>query len=578
LKFLTYTLLFAAILFGGSCSLGKKKTAQKTPVKNPPTAYDKRKFDYLFVEGLKEKMNGNYPEAIERFQKCITANGDISAPYYEIARILHQVGKDVDAIPYAKKASALEPENMWYQLLLAECYKNIRKYSEAAGVYNKLINSHPEKLTLYYDLAYLYMAAGKPGDAVDAYNKIESKIGITEDISLAKQKIWMRNANYNKAAAEVQQLINAFPKEARYYVILGTVYSSAKQKEKALEAYLKAVETDPEYGQAYLYLHDHYRGQDNKEKAFEELKKAFRSPSVSVDTKTKIVLAYFEEMDLNKELKKDADTLIQIMFEVHPDDARTHTIKGDFLYKEKKYADARESFRQALALDKSRYPIWHQVMLLDSQLDDYASLEKTAKEARDLFPNEPVPYLFYGATLSQRKSYADAIDVLNEGRVLVFNNPGLLSQFYTYLGDAYNKLGNHVKSDESFDKALALDPENATVLNNYAYFLSLRGVSLEKALKMSEKANRISPDSPSFQDTHGWVLFKMGKYSEAKKWIEKAIEAGGEKNPTLLEHMGDVLFQLGEKSEALKYWEKARDAGGSSDALKKKISEKKYFE
>ena len=96
---------------------------------------------------------------------------------------------------------------------------------------------------------------------------------------------------------------------------------------------------------------------------------------------------------------------------------------------------------------------------------------------------------------------------------------------------------------------------------------------------MASKATQISPDNPSFQDTFGWVLYKLGEYQEAEKWIKKALDNEEADSAVLLEHYGDVLFRLDRKSEALEYWQKARDAGGeASEFLDKKIKDKKLYE
>jgi tetratricopeptide (TPR) repeat protein len=74
-------------------------------------------------------------------------------------------------------------------------------------------------------------------------------------------------------------------------------------------------------------------------------------------------------------------------------------------------------------------------------------------------------------------------------------------------------------------------------------------------------------------------MYKMGKYKEAKEWIEKALADGSSKSAAVLEHYGDILFKDGETEKALEYWQKAKDAGeGGSEFLDKKLSEKKLIE
>lgn len=153
----------------------------------------------------------------------------------------------------------------------------------------------------------------------------------------------------------------------------------------------------------------------------------------------------------------------------------------------------------------------------------------------------------------------------------------LLAQFYATIGDAQNQLKRYAASDSAYNKALELDPNNVYVLNNYAYYLSIRNTDLERAERMSKKTNDLEPDNNSYQDTYGWILYQMKKYDDAKIWVGKALENGGRSNGTLLEHYGDILYQLGDKENAIKYWEDAKKAG-ASELIDKKIMEKKLYE
>jgi tetratricopeptide (TPR) repeat protein len=178
----------------------------------------------------------------------------------------------------------------------------------------------------------------------------------------------------------------------------------------------------------------------------------------------------------------------------------------------------------------------------------------------------------------QLKDYERAIKSFSKGEKMSTEDLKVRAQFLSNQGDAYHSLGKHAESDEAYDKALKLDPENAYVLNNYSYYLSLRKQNLEKAKQMSAYSNKLEPNNPSFLDTYAWILFQMENYTEARDWQEKAIKAEGTPSGTLLEHYGDILFKLGKKNEALNYWKKAKEAGTDSGTLDKKIAEEKYVE
>ena len=134
-------------------------------------------------------------------------------------------------------------------------------------------------------------------------------------------------------------------------------------------------------------------------------------------------------------------------------------------------------------------------------------------------------------------------------------------QFYSTLGEVYHELKDYEKSDQNYERALALDGKDASTLNNYAYFLSLRKIKLDKAEELSKRSNELEPNQASYEDTYGWIMFTMGKMQEAKEWIGKSLQHGGDKSAAVLEHYGDVLNSIGDKSGALDYWKRAKEAG-----------------
>ena len=122
------------------------------------------------------------------------------------------------------------------------------------------------------------------------------------------------------------------------------------------------------------------------------------------------------------------------------------------------------------------------------------------------------------------------------------------------------------------------NPNNAIVLNNYSYYLSLRKFNLEKAQKMSYKCNELEPNNGTYQDTYAWILYCLEDYDNARLWIEKALKNGGDKSAVIIEHYGDILFKLGEKKEAIDQWKKAKLIDSGSELLDKKIKNEDLFE
>jgi tetratricopeptide (TPR) repeat protein len=535
-------------------------------------------FEQAFFDATREKIAMNYDQAEVLFSQALRIDPGNAAVIYELAHIYSFQNNKNQALFFSKKAAESDPKNPWYQLLYAECLKDNKQHAEVAEVFEKLIRNFPERIEYYYELANAYIYANKPNEAIKVYNKIEERIGVTEESSIQKLKIYKGTNNFEKAVEEAQKLIKTFPKEAKYYGMLGELYQEKGMNDKAFQAYSDLLKIDPENAYVHLSLADYYRNLKENEKAFQEIKIAFKSPSLDIDTKVKILLSYYSITEAYPELKPDADELCKIIVEVHPDDAKAFSIYGDFLYRDQKLEEARTQYRKAIALDKEKFALWSQLLRIDADLNDYVSLEKESREALEYFPNQALPYFFNGAANMQLKKYKEAVTVLTEGKEFVYENKLLLSQFYATIGDAQNQLKNYEASDAAYDLALENDPENVYVLNNYAYYLSLRNTNLAKAEAMSKKSNELQPNINSYQDTYGWILYQMKKYEEAKIWIGKALDNNGRSSGTLLEHYGDVLYQLNDHENALKYWIDAKKAGGTSDLIDKKIADKKLYE
>lgn len=569
--FLLSTLCFV------SCKSNKNlgTTAESQQGKQLPEK-TRLEFEHLFFDGAREKVIGNYESAEIRFLQALKLDPASAAAMYELATIYTFQNNKNQALFYSKKAATADPKNSWYQLLYAESLKEAKKPAEAAAVYEKLLQNFPDRIDFYYELANVYLFANKPNDAIKTYNRIEELIGVSKDASMQKIKIYKSLNNSDKAIEEAKKLLAAFPKEGKYYGIIGELYQEKGQHEKALQAYNDLLKIDPENAYVHLSLADYYRNQKQNEKSFEEIKIAFKSSLLDIDTKIKILLSYYSITETYSELKSDADTLCKILVTVHPDEAKAFSMYGDFLYRDKKLEQARTEYRKSITLDKEKYALWNQLLIIDSELNDFTALEKESKEAVELFPNQALPYFLNGAANVQLKNYQAAVDILTEGKNFAFDKQ-LLAQFYATIGDAQNQLKHYGASDSAYNKALELDPNNVYVLNNYAYYLSIRNTNLEKAERMSKKTNDLEPNNNSYQDTYGWILYQMKKYDDAKIWVGKALENGGRNNGTLLEHYGDILYQLGDKESAVKYWEDAKKAG-ASELIDKKIMEKKLYE
>ena len=557
--------------------LTKKSKSHNTELVDLPEK-EQIKFKFLFHNATKERILGNYQLAVNLYIQCTEIAPKEPAPNYELAHLFENSKDKTLALKYAEKAVKYSPENYWYRILYAHSLQNNGNSNEAIKQYEILIEKNGGNVDLYFDLAGIQLYSGKYKESIESFNEIEKIVGITEEISVQKEKTYVKLGDIDKAANEIQQLINKYPDDLRYQVLLADLYLANELHEQAFKVYQEILEKDPQNPYANLSLYDYYKSKNEDEKASKSLKRAFASSDLDIDTKMKILLSYYSTTD--RALKKEALELNKILIKAHPKEAKAYTIYADFLYQDKKLEGAKENYLKAIEFDSSKLPIWNQLIFIESELQDNEALLRDSKRAIDLFPNQPLFYFFYGATNLQKKEFKEAVEYLAIGKDYVIENPALLAQFYANLGDGYNGLKEYEKSDNAYEKALEVEPKNIYVLNNYSYYLSLREDSLDRAEELSALCNEIEPDQSNYQDTYAWILYKQRKFIQAKEWLEKALTNGGKSNSVILEHLGDTHAQLHNMIKALEYWNKAKEIndGETTEFLDKKIADKKLYE
>lgn len=558
-------MLSGCTVFSGSQS---KKNQKEEVILSEKDMMD---FTRLFFDGNKAKILGDYGKAKKLFQQALKIDPRSAATQFELAKLYAEEGRYMESIDMAREAREGDPDNIWFAHFLAQLYAETGQLERSVEVFKELIASEPEEYDNYYNLASLLAAQGQYDEALAIYQDLIDIIGPNEDISVQKQLIYLEKEDYERALKEVIGLIDANPAEIRYYGMKAEILQQMGREEEALELYEIMLAESPENGLVLLALHELYSERGDKDKAETYLKRAFASTELNVDLKVNILLNYLSGRQF-RERPEFVMALGEKLEVAHPTEAKAYAIQGDILYNLEKIEEARDKFRKAVKLDANRPPIWQQILTIDSQLNDFESMASESESALELFPMQPIFYLFSGVAQLQLKQVDDAIDMLETGVSLVVDNDGLKAQFYTSLGDAYHEAGKHAKSDAAYTKALEIDKSNPLVLNNFAYYLSLRGERLEEAEKMAKKANNLSPDQASFQDTYGWVLYMRGNYRNALFWIEEALKNGADNDPVVLEHHGDVLQALGRSADAVRSWQQAIDAGGNEDAIRSKIN------
>ena len=563
-----------------SCT-STQKTARSTTAKNTADSVDfvrSRQNAMLFSDGLREKIVGQPDRAIARFEQAIKVYPTDHASMFELSELYVRKGRLDDALLMARQAVELNPANEWYLLRLAQITKMGARYDEMLETWQKLIRLKPQRPEYYSELAQAYVALGRLPEALSTLDSLEQITGLSEELSMQKFNLHLLNNDATSAIAQVEKLAAAFPFEMRYQAMLAELYMKNGDTAKALRQYELMRETDPADPNVVMSLAEFYKDLGEEDKAFDLLLEAFANPALDVETKVQVMVLWFQGATFSEEIDQKSERIANTLLATHPDSPRGHQLLGDIFLRRSDYEKAREQFVLAATMEPNNYPVWETLLFTDIQLGDYDMLGKHATEALTYFPEQPLLYLFDGYAKYQSARYEAALKAFETGRRLVVNNDRLLGEFFSSIGDTQHKLNNHEASDAAYEKALAINPANATVLNNYAYYLALRRHKLDKAKEMSARSLEFQPENPSFLDTYAWVLYKLEQYDQALEYILKALKASDKPNPTLIEHYGDILYKLGRKDEAWKQWKEAKAAGEGSKLLERKAKEGKLYE
>jgi tetratricopeptide (TPR) repeat protein len=327
----------------------------------------------------------------------------------------------------------------------------------------------------------------------------------------------------------------------------------------------------------HLALADVYRDKKNTDASYKELESAFAIPGTDIDQEIRIVMGYLPQFP-EANAKASALELSRILVNAHPGDAKAYALYGDMLAQNEKFNDAKTNYKKAIELNNQVYAVQEQLVRIELSQNDIDGVIKDGENALSLFPNQAWMNYLVGLGWLQKKDYKKSLGYLKGATELEYQDKDLLSLSFSALGDCYHEMQDNTSSDGAYEKSLSYNPDNSFTLNNYAYYLSIRGEQLDKAAQMAKHATDIQADVPSFEDTYAWILFKQKNYKEAKSWIEKALAHSKDKNAVETEHYGDILFFLGDADGAVQNWKKAKDYGSHSPALDRKINEKKYSE
>lgn len=585
ISYLTVSIVATLMLLASINGIAQRK--KKGNDETQASGIKLREAEFYFTEGEKYFILEDYAKALLYYQRTLEISPENATVHYKIAQVLAQSNKQEDLLKASisiENALKLERKNKYFYLLAANIYNSMTAFDKAAAAYETMIREVKGSEEYLYELAAVYQYANKPEEAIKVYNRAENELGINETSSLQKMRLYFDMGKTKEGIAEGEKLLNAFPDEERLVMGFAEIISQKGMRPDAIRYIEKFVASHPDAGNAKMLLAGLYRDSNQEVKARPLLSTLFDDSSVELESKLIVLGTYSAELNQNRvknisDPEKEAFTLalFEKLLKTNPSEVSVHVLGGDLYLSSGKNREAQSEYLKAIEIGDVNFEVWENLLYLEVQMEQYDNVIKHSDQALEMFPNQNKIYYFNGFANLQKRNYQEAIVAFEQAKRLSSTNPSMVAQINSLLGDAYNATKAYDKSDRAYEEALAADPNNESVLNNYSYYLALRKTNLEKAEKMSSLLIKNNPDDPTYLDTYAWVLYSRQKYKEARKVIERAVSTGNA-NATHFEHYGDILFQLGDVTGAVQQWEKARGLNANSETLNKKIANRKIYE
>ncbi len=599
----TFISLLLAGLFSAAFVAGAGRGVPPVPgssvrqggAEGPEAFADSLRSVWYYTEGVKRQViSSDSVQARELFREAIRRDSTFAPAYFALA--LHRLAATPDeVVALARRARDLDTANIWYERYYGQSLLMASRYSEALPVYRQLVTRDPKDPDNYRLLAALYEQAGNPYMALTTLDSAELRFGRIPLLGAMKRRLLISTNQIDKAIEEARALVDEAPYDQEHRTVLASLYGVAKQDSLARAEYEAALKIDSTDVATLMSLSDYYNDRSDYRSLLEVSQRLFRIDEFPLATKISRFNIYTADRQFYREFYPQINALALTLAIRYPQDPRVVELYAQHLLASGEIEHALEHYKLHLNDTPVQQNYYRQIIDIESYLQRADSVDRYVTEALRRFPGSADFHIARGNIDTYAERYEEAARKYREA-LRYADTDSLRSFVWGLVGDSYHQraeqvLGRTLEQQEAasakerkamrrwmracydaYEHSLRYNAENALVLNNYAYFLSLAGERLDEALRMAELAVRLSGSNPTYLDTQAWVLYRSGRYAEAKKIMQQAIALDGRESAELLVHYGDILLALDEKFLAETFWRKALEKGYDADQIERRIN------
>ena len=539
-----------------------------------------RTYDYYFLEAMVQRQKGNNDAAFDLLRHCLEINPDASEAHYYIAQYYAGLKNDSLSVVHIQRAAELSPGNETFLETLAQLYIRQQKYGDAIAVVEQIYNRDKSREDLLEMLFQLYQQENDYKHAIGVLERMENIDGKSERLSMAKSEIYTRMGDKKAAIAEVEALAKQYPNDLNYLAMYGDMLMMNGQEKKALKTFNSILTEEPDNSRVLMSLRNYYLGKPDHAMADSLTTRILLNRSTSQEDKIYLIR---QEIQASENADGDSTRVLSLfrrMNALQPN-ADMYILQATYMNLKQMPKDSiNPVLQQVLDIAPDNAAARLQLVSNAWSADDMDGVVTLCQGGRQYNPDEMAFYYYQGIAYYKQERLDEALSAFQNGIGVINDesNPAIVSDFYAVMGDILHQKGQAEAAYAAYDSCLVWKDDNIGCLNNYAYYLSEEGEQLDKAEQMSYKTIKAEPKNATYLDTYAWILFMQQRYSEARIYIDQALQNKDDSldNAVILEHAGDIYACCDDSEKALAYWQDALKGAPDKEVLIRKIKLKKY--
>ncbi|MBU1702501.1 MAG: tetratricopeptide repeat protein [Candidatus Eisenbacteria bacterium] len=484
-------------------------------------------------------------------------------------------GEYESALAAYVKALRADPENAYLLARAAACHMELKQFDEAAAIAFRSLEADSTQAEAHWirglSLARSNLLQESLPDLEDAVRLEPSK-----DLYLGSLIQVLTAAGQMDLATEtLERILGTGSESSRWLFRLGMYLLQRNHESSALKMFRRVVQNDPQNAEAWILIGDiegkSGRPAEGAEAYLQALRLRPESPKIARQV---LPLLIFEEKwedaaDVLSLLNDGSGSTDQEMLKLaqwllsQNEPAKAKALL-EFLKKESSdSSELRRVWMQTLILQGSPSDVYRASRdLLDlvpgdaeglrvgaAAMADSGRIEESLEMLGNLlkrYPRDIQGYMLLGEIESRRDHWEDALQAFR--LVLEIDSTRVRALFQE--GVSLERLGRFDEAIDTFQRLIAMEPDNHQALNYMGYMCIDLGIHLPEAMEWIKEALEIRPDTPAYLDSLGWGYYQLKQYNDALTWLLKSVEGGGN-DPEIYLHVAGVLKELGRIDEAI---------------------------